>query len=230
VDLLQSTVGAYREGGPFQTIKLHRLSHVSSIIKSRGHLANYSTQAFEHEHLRAKKAYRGTARRGDWMPHMLRRLVLEEVADAEQSAAQGEREAGLRELKTAYKLVASTGQPHTVNEARTTAEWTAVGQLPCLHPDTAVLLQQCHGLQHLPGALRAYAAQEHLDLDKFKTTLPVVNTALLPAFVSARDERTVVWAMARWERLGAVESLRPMWCWVRTAGVMSSPLATACSA
>jgi hypothetical protein len=186
VELFQATVGAGMaagaaagagdEPGQCNTMKLHRFSHVTSVLRRLGMLRHLSSQAFEHQHVVLKRQFKRTARRTVFMAELVHALSSYQLADADQTALHRAQQGTKRMLKTAYSKVASTGQPQLVATGLS-VQWSALsagGGVEALPPEVA----------NLPAALRVFAAVAGIDLScGYNHSVTVVPTAIICAAV-----------------------------------------------
>lgn len=176
------------------TIKYHRLAHVTQMIRRLGAMSHMHAQFQEMRHGILKSVYNaGHKRRRDGadMVDTTRRMRLIEMA---QEADTTDLSATDRPYQTIYQLTASSGEAHLLKSGtkilwRILHETTAGSERQPSRQekrDAKRFIKHQPELEYLPATLLAWADREDVPISSMPSALHAVKTGCIPAQVRMR--------------------------------------------
>jgi hypothetical protein len=174
------------------TMKAHRLSHLSSVLEFFGQLKAISSQPFEHNHNAYKPLYGHTTRRtrsGESYAQLAERVVAWRIADSLQTAQQAadraaaaESQDGCAGVLTAHARVVQSGLPALVKDGEVVHDYRDIADPDRLSSKS--MAAKMVAVQPLTRCLPS-ALMEYLDLRREEevviTKITIVKTALISA-------------------------------------------------
>ncbi len=169
------------------TIKYHRLSHVTDVVRRLGHPKEYDAQFYESANRYEKSLYKRTPGRQVNEQHLEGMVIRQRTQAMAQAKSTFDPDASVRHKQSAYIITSQTGE-HTLVSSRTKIQTN--GHTPNTTAGALKWLDQMPDWIQLRYAIAAHCG---LGLRIDETTMPSIyvgSTAVLAATVPWEEEGT----------------------------------------